>query len=87
MSASHASGSDHGSHEPHPHPPTPAVYDEAADTPTWVPVSGLVLFLVIALYVIFRSAMAPTPPPGASTTDEAYPGEVAPAAPEAPPAQ
>lgn len=86
MSASPASGSDHGSHEPHPHPPTPAVYDEAADTPTWVPVTGLVLFLVITLYVVFRSAMAPVPTPGADTTDEAYAGEQAPA-PEAPPAQ
>ncbi len=51
-----------------------------------VPVTGLVLFLVITLYVVFRSAMAPVPTPGADTTDEAYAGEQAPA-PEAPPAQ
>lgn len=91
MSASHGTTTDdHETHETHPHPPMPAVQDEAADTPMWVPVSGLVLFLVMVLFVMMRASMA-TPPPdaAAATTDEAYPteGVVVPVAPTQPGAQ
>ncbi len=79
MSASHSSTEDQGAHESHPHPPMPAVTDEAADTPMWVPISGLVLFVLIALFVMLRAAMAPAPDAAAATTDEAYGAEVAPA--------
>jgi hypothetical protein len=50
---------EHGG-EVHQHPPLPTITDEAADTPLWVPVAGLALFLVLALFVALRSAMAPT---------------------------
>ncbi len=75
MSASHSATDDHETHETHPHPPMPAVTDEAADTPNWVPVSGLVLFVVMVLFVMMRSALAPAPEAAAATTDEAYAGE------------
>jgi len=60
-----------GSHDSHaagehveaqPHPAIPTITDEAADTPMWVPIAGLSLFLVLALFVALRSAMAPEEP-------------------------
>ncbi|GAB4195760.1 MAG: hypothetical protein OHK0013_02280 [Sandaracinaceae bacterium] len=61
MSGAHDSHAHDEQAEVHPHPPIPTVTDEAADTPMWVPVAGLALFLVLALYVAIRSAVAPTP--------------------------
>ncbi len=90
MSASHSAHDQdaQGSHETHPHPPMPAVTDEAADTPTWVPVTGIALFAVMVLWVMMRAAMAPAPDAAAATTDEAYGAEgAAPAAAPAAPAQ
>jgi len=79
MSASHSDASDdHGPTETHPHPPMPAVTDEASDTPAWVPVSGLVLFVVMVLFVMMRAAMTPTPDASSTTTDQAYGAEAAP---------
>ncbi|MBX7192954.1 MAG: hypothetical protein K1X94_12890 [Sandaracinaceae bacterium] len=61
MSGGHDSHAAHDDHdgEVHPHPPLPTITDEAADTPMWVPLTGLALFLVLALFVALRSAMAP----------------------------
>jgi hypothetical protein len=76
MSASHSASEDHASHETHPHPPMPAVTDEAADTPTWVPISGVVLFVLMLVFGMWRAHQAPPPPDAAAaTTDEAYPSE------------
>lgn len=78
MSATHSTD-DHAAHEAHPHPPMPAVTDEAADTPMWVPVSGIVLFVVMVLFVMLRASMAPPEVDPASTrTEEAYGAEGAP---------
>lgn len=57
-------GHDSHAHDDHSgpvqaHPPIPTITDEASDTPMWVPVAGLALFLVLALFVALRSAMAP----------------------------
>ena len=69
-----------GSHDYHaadehvqaqPHPAIPTITDEAADTPMWVPIAGLSLFLLLALFVALRSAMAPEEPAPEATTDEA----------------
>jgi hypothetical protein len=79
MSASPSATESSDTHEAHPHPPMPAVTDEAADTPTWVPITGLVLFGVMVLYIMMRAAMAPAPDAAAATTDEAYGAEGAPA--------
>ena len=76
MSASHSSTDDQETHETHPHPPMPAVTDEAADTPTWVPLSGLALFVVLVLFVMVRMALAvPEIEPGSDMTDEAHAAE------------
>jgi hypothetical protein len=75
MSASHASN-EHENHETHPHPPMPAVTDEAADTPMWVPISGVVMFALLVLYVMIRSSLAaPEVVPGSDVTDEAHAAE------------
>lgn len=34
-----------------PHPLLPTITDDASDTPMWLPVAGLVIFIVLALYV------------------------------------
>lgn len=62
----------------HPHPPLPTITDEAADTPMWVPIAGLALFLVLALFVAVRSAMAPAddaPPADEAAAADAPAGE------------
>lgn len=41
-----------------PQGPFPAVHDEAADTPTWLPVTGLVLLLSMLLWMLYRGANA-----------------------------
>jgi hypothetical protein len=60
MSGGHDSHAhDDHSAEVHPHPPIPTITDEASDTPMWVPIAGLALFLVLALFVALRSAIGP----------------------------
>jgi hypothetical protein len=39
-----------------PEGPLPAVHDEATDTPTWLPVTGLVLFLMMLFWMLYRGA-------------------------------
>ncbi len=39
-----------------PQGPLPSVHDEAADTPTWLPVTGLVLLLLMLLWMLYRGA-------------------------------
>lgn len=87
MAGSHDSHAADEHVEAQPHPALPTITDEAADTPMWVPIAGLGLFLVLALFVALRSAMAPEDPasePGAEDTAEE--AAEAPAA-EAPAAQ
>ncbi len=55
--------------EVHPHRPLPTIVDEAVDTPLWVPAAGLALFVLLALFVVFRSVSA-APAPGASDPHE-----------------
>jgi hypothetical protein len=60
----------------HPHPPLPTITDEAADTPMWVPMAGLAIFLVLALFVALRSALSPPDEaPGQAASEEAATGE------------
>jgi hypothetical protein len=40
-----------------PQGPLPAVHDEAADTPAWLPVTGLVALLVILLWMLYRASI------------------------------
>lgn len=35
--------------------PLPAVHDEAADTPAWLPVTGLVALLLMVLWMLYRA--------------------------------
>lgn len=56
------------------HPPLPAITDEAADTPMWVPMAGLALFLALAFFVAIRAALAPAEEP--SSTEETPPAGV-----------
>ncbi len=48
----------------HAHEPGkfPEVHDEAPRTPTWVPVIGLALLGLIALFGVYRAATAPEEP-------------------------
>lgn len=71
MSGGHDSHA-HDDHpaEVHPHPPIPTITDEASDTPMWVPIAGLALFLVLALFVALRSAMGPGEVAAEAPTDE-----------------
>lgn len=63
----------------HSHTPgLPEIHDEAADTPMWIPMLGLALFALLALFLIVRAAVA-----DASAELEATTGEEAAAA-EAP---
>ena len=39
-----------------PQGPLPSVHDEAADTPTWLPVTGLVLLVLALLFMLYRGA-------------------------------
>ena len=48
--------------EIHPHPSMPAVHDEAADSPAWLPLSGLAIVILMVLYVMIRAAMQPPAP-------------------------
>jgi len=87
MAGSHDSHAADEHVEAQPHPAIPTITDEAADTPMWVPIAGLSLFLVLALFVALRSAMAP-PEPATDPAAEGAAGEEAAAeAPAAPAAQ
>lgn len=47
--------------DPSPEPPRlPEIVDEAGDTPNWVPMVGLALMVLLALYVGLRGSIAPT---------------------------
>jgi hypothetical protein len=63
----------HDAHDAHHDgPPTlPVVTDEAGDTPTWVPLTGLLLFAVIAVLIVFRSQTATDEAPAAEAADTA----------------
>ncbi len=82
MSGGHDSHA-HDDHSAGPvaaHPPIPTITDEASDTPMWVPIAGLALFLVLALFVALRSAIGPTDAAAAAPTEEpAAEAEAAPA--------
>lgn len=48
-------------HEHHgPHPALPTVHDEAGDTPMWLPILGIALFVLMAFAYSFRGAMMST---------------------------
>ena len=71
-------------HEHHgPHPVLPSVHDEAGDTPMWLPIMGIALFVLMAFAYSLRGAMM-------SSEDVAggeAAAEAAPAADEAPAAE
>jgi len=54
--AAHASNDDVHA-DPQPPPGLPEIQDEAADTPMWVPVLGLGLFVLVALWLVISSAL------------------------------
>ena len=56
MRAAMASDEAHGEHHG-PHPVLPPVHDEAADTPLWVPITGIALFVLLGFFVALRGAM------------------------------
>lgn len=41
---------------PHPAPGLPTVHDEAADTPMWIPILGVTLFLLFGGWAIVQIA-------------------------------
>lgn len=61
-----------------PEGPLPAVHDEATDTPTWLPVTGLVFFLLMLFWMLYRGATPEVAPEGA-TGEAAEAAEVPPA--------
>jgi hypothetical protein len=73
----------HGADAHHPageHPSLPPVHDEAADTPMWLPITGLALLAVLTLFVLLtatRPASDEVPAPAAAALAD---GEGAPAA-------
>lgn len=80
MAGSHDSHAADEHVEAHPHPAIPTITDEAADTPMWVPIAGLALFLVLALFVAIRSAMGPAEEPAPAPEAPAEAAAEAPAA-------
>jgi hypothetical protein len=54
--AAHASNDDVHT-GPQPPPGLPEIQDEAADTPMWVPILGLSLFVLVALWLVVSSAL------------------------------
>lgn len=52
----HSSAMADPAHDHAPAGPLPAVHDEAADTPPWIPVVGLVLFGLMLLWMLWRAA-------------------------------
>lgn len=78
MSATHDAHEE--PHEIHPHPPMPAVHDEAADSPAWLPVTGAAILLLMVLFVMLRAAMQPPVPEvdaGAAAVEEPAPAPAA----------
>ena len=62
--SSHHDAHDDGDVTAQPHPSLPTITDDARDTPMWLPVAGIVIFVVLALYVGIRAAVsAPTGTP------------------------
>lgn len=55
----------------------PEVRDEAADTPMWVPVIGLVLLIGGAVAIVWQSAMADEAAAAAAETEQVDEGEAA----------
>ncbi len=54
----------------HDHAPgLPPVHDEAADTPLWVPLLGLGVLILGALYLVIHSAFGEAEEPNAPTDD------------------
>jgi hypothetical protein len=41
----------------HHAPGLPEIHDEAADTPMWLPMLGLAIFAIVALFLITRAAI------------------------------
>lgn len=94
MSDPHAAPSDSHADHAHAAPTVPTtVKDEAGDTPTWVPMLGLALLAVLALFVVYRVANPSDVAGGAAATldgavdDGAADGGAAPEAPPAHPAE
>ena len=56
-------------------PGLPEIQDEAADTPTWIPLTGLAVLLMMTLYVALHAASASSedtaPAPEAEVAAEA----------------
>ncbi|MCB9614655.1 MAG: hypothetical protein H6721_09600 [Sandaracinus sp.] len=44
-------------HDSHHAPGLPEIHDEAADTPMWLPMLGLGLFVLLSLFLIVRAAV------------------------------
>jgi hypothetical protein len=58
--------------------PLPTVHDEAADTPVWLPVVGLVLFVLMLLWMLYRADQpesAELPAEDATAEEAAPPAE------------
>ncbi|MCU0671264.1 MAG: hypothetical protein MUE69_00580 [Myxococcota bacterium] len=72
----------------HHAPGLPEIHDEAADTPMWLPMLGLAIFAIVALFLITRAAIEDASAElDATGAVEAPADEAAPAAPaEAEPA-
>ncbi len=55
----------------HDHVPgLPPVHDEAADTPAWVPLLGLGVLLLAALYLVVNSALGDADEPATDAQEE-----------------
>ncbi|MGF1466768.1 MAG: hypothetical protein ACFCGT_11605 [Sandaracinaceae bacterium] len=52
----------------------PPVHDEAADTPLWLPVVGLVLLVVLVFGVVWQSVTAPSDEAGGGSGSAAVEG-------------
>lgn len=55
--SSHHDAHDDGHGTAQPHPLLPTITDDASDTPMWLPVAGIVIFVVLALYVGIHAAV------------------------------
>lgn len=64
---------------PHEHPVLPPVQDEAQDTPTWVPLVGLGLLAVFAVFGVLRAAWAREAAPVDEVSVEVAPPAAVPA--------
>lgn len=71
--------SDAGHHHDGP-PGLPEITDEAGNTPTWVPLTGIALFALVGILIVAR-LQTDAPAADAPTTDAAADAADAPAAP------